>query len=166
MAGDKHFDLGGESASSPSLVSNLKNKLLYLVMGLVVLVLAAFSTVGIISLLEGKKESAVDKQIAELRAEISSLQTQIQDNKQSLDAQYEVMASSDAASFRKIFIRQEKSYQRHLNALKQGMRDLAKMLPGSRTWLEIYNEQINLVIAQSKQRVAELEAMQKGTASK
>ena len=67
---------------------------------------------------------------------------------------------SDPAVFQAVLLQQEESYQLHLTALKQGMRDLAKMMPGSRTWLEIYDEQMDEAILQSKDRVRELKALQ------
>lgn len=48
---------------------------------------------------------------------------------------------------------QEQSYQQSLAALKNGMRDLADMVPGSRSWLDDYNEEIDKAINASMQRV-------------
>lgn len=160
MANSNDFDLGGESETSSSLVSKIKAKLIYFVVGILVLVLAAFSTVGVISLLEQDNEDVLLKEIQGLKTQIEELSLEVQQNSQGLNAYHKVMASSDASSFRRMMIRQEQSYQLHLGALKQGMYDLAKMIPGSRTWLEIYNEQMDAAITQSNLRVAELEAMQ------
>jgi hypothetical protein len=68
--------------------------------------------------------------------------------------------SSSATAFKGLLLDQEQSYQLHLTALKQGMRDLARMLPGSRTWLEMYDEQMNAAIAQSVARSKQLVALQ------
>lgn len=48
---------------------------------------------------------------------------------------------------------QEQSYQQSLAALKNGMRDLADMVPGSRSWLDDYNEEIDKAVNASQQRV-------------
>ncbi len=64
--------------------------------------------------------------------------------------------NSQAAVFKTLFFEQEENYQMHLNALKQGMRDLAHMVPGSRTWLEIYNEKIDAALARSGARMNKL----------
>lgn len=48
---------------------------------------------------------------------------------------------------------QEQSYQQSLAALKNGMRDLADMVPGSRSWLDDYNEEIDKAVNASMQRV-------------
>ncbi|MCH2042257.1 MAG: hypothetical protein MK185_16620 [Saccharospirillaceae bacterium] len=71
-----------------------------------------------------------------------------------------VLDSSSATAFKQQFLAQEKSYQLHLSALKQGMRDLARMNPGSRTWLDIYNEKMDLALIQSKERQQQLESLQ------
>ncbi|WP_027910458.1 hypothetical protein [Pseudomonas sp. URMO17WK12:I4] len=48
---------------------------------------------------------------------------------------------------------QEQSYQQSLAALKNGMRDLADMVPGSRSWLDDYNQEIDKAVNASQQRV-------------
>lgn len=64
--------------------------------------------------------------------------------------------NSQAAVFKTLFFEQEENYQLHLGALKQGMRDLAHMVPGSRTWLEIYNEKMDAALARSEARMKKL----------
>ncbi|MAG42911.1 MAG: hypothetical protein CMH95_01195, partial [Oceanospirillaceae bacterium] len=71
-----------------------------------------------------------------------------------------IMDTSQASGFKEILLDQEQSYQTHLSALKQGMRDLAKMMPGSRTWLEMYDEQMDIALEESRQRVQKLAAIQ------
>ena len=71
-----------------------------------------------------------------------------------------VLDSSSASAFKEMMLSQEQSYQIHLTALKQGMRDLARMTPGSRTWLEIYDEKMDIALKQSRQREMELERLQ------
>jgi hypothetical protein len=47
---------------------------------------------------------------------------------------------------------QEQSLQQSLQTLKSGMRDLAVMIPGSRSWLDDYNEELNKIYGASVQR--------------
>lgn len=47
---------------------------------------------------------------------------------------------------------QEQSFQQSLHALKNGMRDLADMIPGSRSWLDDYNEELDKAVNASVQR--------------
>lgn len=71
-----------------------------------------------------------------------------------------ILDSSSASAFKELLLDQEQSYQLHLTALKQGMKDLSRMMPGSRTWLEIYNEKMDLALKQSKARQQQLERLQ------
>ncbi|SHL83671.1 hypothetical protein [Phytopseudomonas punonensis] len=48
---------------------------------------------------------------------------------------------------------QEQSYQQSLLGLKNGMRDLADMIPGSRSWLDDYNQEVDKAVNASQQRV-------------
>ena len=52
---------------------------------------------------------------------------------------------------------QEKDYQQVMDGLKTGMRDLANMLPGSRSWLSDYSEAIDQAKASSRKRITELQ---------
>lgn len=70
--------------------------------------------------------------------------------------------NSQASVFKALFFEQEENYQLHLQALKQGMRDLAHMVPGSRTWLEIYNEKMDAALARSEARMKKLAQIQTG----
>ena len=51
---------------------------------------------------------------------------------------------------------QEASYQQFITALQQGMYDISRMVKGSRTWYEVYKEDLNLVIRDSKEREQQL----------
>lgn len=54
-------------------------------------------------------------------------------------------------------IGQENNYQHTLNALKEGMRELAGMTPGSRSWLVFYEESLAKPMADSQARVKALQ---------
>jgi hypothetical protein len=54
-------------------------------------------------------------------------------------------------------IGQEHNYQHTLNALKEGMRELAGMTPGSRSWLDFYEESLAKPMADSQARVKALQ---------
>lgn len=59
---------------------------------------------------------------------------------------------------------QEKDFQQVVLTLQVGMRDLAYMLPGSRTWLEYYTEALSKSLATSKVRSSEIQQWAKGQA--
>lgn len=52
---------------------------------------------------------------------------------------------------------QEQDYQQVLDGLKAGMRDLANMLPGSRSWLSDYSEAIEQAKGSSRKRIGALQ---------
>ncbi|MEH6652379.1 MAG: hypothetical protein V7707_20370 [Motiliproteus sp.] len=63
------------------------------------------------------------------------------------------------SALRTLMIEQEQSYQQFLRALQQGMYDVSRMVKGSRTWFEVYKEDLDLVISDSKSRT---ELLKKG----
>lgn len=64
---------------------------------------------------------------------------------------------STAGRVAQVLQAQEKDYQQVMDGLKSGMRDLANMLPGSRSWLSDYSEAIDQAQASSRKRVTELQ---------
>lgn len=62
------------------------------------------------------------------------------------------------ARLRATIVDQEISNLQFLEALKQGMYELSRMVRGSRTWYEVYKEQLDIVIEDSEARVAKIEA--------
>ncbi len=52
---------------------------------------------------------------------------------------------------------QEQGYQQSLMALKAGMRELAGMVRGSRSWLDHYDEALNQPLAASRKRLERLQ---------
>ncbi len=59
-------------------------------------------------------------------------------------------------------IGQEQSYQKTITALKSGMRDLAGMIAGSRSWLEDYESDLNKPLAESQARAKALQQWANG----
>ena len=59
-------------------------------------------------------------------------------------------------------IGQERSYQSSIAALKLGMRDLAGMIAGSRSWLEDYEAELNKPLAESQARIKALQRWSEG----
>ena len=139
---------------------SLNRKVVILLLVVAVSGLSVFSTFGIVSLLSDDVEYATKGEVELIRGENAVLKMQIEAYEESLEQYQEVLGNSDAAAFNAILLNQEQSYQQHLVALKQGMRDLAKMLPGSRTWLEMYDEAMDAAIEQSQTRVQQLAMIQ------
>ena len=57
----------------------------------------------------------------------------------------------------RILLGQEADMQQVLINQQNSMRDLANMVPGSRSWLEDYKESTNKLLANSKARAIELQ---------
>lgn len=60
------------------------------------------------------------------------------------------------STLRQLMIEQEASYQQFLTTLQQGMYDISRMVKGSRTWFEVYKEDLDLIIEDSKTRAINL----------
>lgn len=92
----------------------------------------------------------------------------MQSQAQRLDEQQTLLASLQEARLQQVFSlaehpdsiaqvaqvlqAQERDYRQALQALKRGMRDLANMLPGSRSWLSDYEETLQQTLEHSQQR--------------
>ena len=120
---------------------------------------------------------ALQKEIGALQLLIAPLQQQIKDQQKLilLQAQQKVTPPSEAQApeavaetreqdrenvrmVARTLIGQEHNYQQTLNSLKDGMRELANMTPGSRSWLDFYTESLAKPMADSQARVKALQA--------
>ena len=158
---EQDYDLDdGQRLSLLERTVSLNRKVVILLLVVAVCGLSVLSTVGIVSLFSDDVEYATKTEVELIRGENAVLKMQVAAYEESLGQYQDILGNSDAAAFKTLILNQEQSYQQHLTALKQGMRDLAKMLPGSRTWLEKYDEKMDLALAQSAARVQELAAIQ------
>lgn len=110
---------------------------------------------------------ALEKQVLRLEQQLVVQQT-------ALSNQEELLASQQASQLTGLFDRaenpdsiaevskvlqaQERDYQQVMQGLKAGMRDLANMLPGSRSWLTDYEEAIDRAQLSSRQRSEDIQA--------
>ncbi len=124
---------------------------------------------------------ALQKEVAALQLQIAPLQQQIKDQQRligMLSQQPQKPAQQPAAEgagdstamaelqernkenvrmLALTLIGQERNYQQSLEALKAGMRELAGMTAGSRSWLEFYEDSLAKPMADSQARVKALE---------
>lgn len=137
------------------------NRVVLLIMGvLAVIAISVGVTVAVVNLMQPDVTYVDTRTFARLEKDVVILKdAAIAQEKNMLRAK-EVLDSSNASAFKALMLEQEQSYQRHLTALKQGMRDLARMVPGSRTWLEIYDEQMDEALSESRARMNRLEKIQ------
>ncbi len=117
-------------------------------------------TIAVIRLMQPDVTYVDSKSFAKLERDVGILKEAAIAYEQNMADTKSILDSSNATAFKVLMLEQEKSYQRHLNALKQGMRDLARMVPGSRTWLDIYDEQMDEALAESRARMNRLSRLQ------
>lgn len=134
---------------------------------IVVLVLAALTTsiaiaLGVVRMVRPPSSYIETEHFVNLKKEVDKTNRINKQWQQRIEELELELSNSQAGTFRTLMIEQEQSYQVHLTALKNGMRDMAHMVPGSRTWLEIYSEQMDAALAQSKARARKLTSMQIG----
>lgn len=162
--------------------STLSRLILYGVAGVVVLMLLVLLAVQVSGLLAddpnkaaAEQISQLEKQVKSLKGEISELQGQVQKQGAQLALQQsgnlagilKPAATEDPGTvgqLAKTLQGQENDFQQVILTLQVGMRDLAYMLPGSRTWLDYYTETLNKSLATSKARTLELQQWAKGQA--
>jgi hypothetical protein len=93
--------------------------------------------------------TTLKQQLASLEANQSKLSVSLPDLKNQL-------ANTQNTVLKKVMLEQEQGFQQFLSALQSGTYDLAHMVPGSRTWLDQYSEQIDRAITHSKERTKSL----------
>jgi hypothetical protein len=137
------------------------------VLGSLMLVSIGLNIYNAFSADETPRIQALEKQVLKLKQQLAVQQT-------TLNNQEELLASQQAAQLTGLFERvenpnsiaevskvlraQERDYQQVMQGLKAGMRDLANMLPGSRSWLVHYEEAIDRAQLNSRQRSEEIQA--------
>lgn len=158
---DDEYDLS--DSQRLTILENTANTNRNILIVMVLLALVGISvaiTVVVLKFAEPKVIYAEQRELNALVQQVALLEKTTADWQANLTDINTVLDSSSATAFKKVLISQELSYQTHLTALKQGMRDLARMTPGSRTWLDIYNEKMDEALKQSKERQRQLERVQ------
>ncbi|WP_369601131.1 hypothetical protein AAIA72_15155 [Hahella sp. SMD15-11] len=99
---------------------------------------------------------------ARLREDIEALRGQLPALTEELPKLRALVTNSSTPALQQILLDQEKSIQSFLKALKTGMYDLARMIPGSRTWLDIYGQQMDEALRESLDRMRRLQRLKNG----
>ena len=141
------------------------NKIVLLIVALLLIVIISVSiTVITITVFGDEEEESVNLEVVEeLQLQISELTSQneaqtqqIKSLKKILPVIQDQLGNTSNLKLLNVVMEQEKGNQEFLEALRTGMYDLAHMLPGSRTWLEVYGEKVDLAEAHSKDREKDL----------
>jgi chromosome segregation ATPase len=147
--------------------------LLFALAAVLVMTLVSWLTIALLSKPEVKQESISAGQIQGLQEQAAALQKQItaleQTSRQHGDQLGSLHSSKPVVTLAKgdnravqqqvaqTLIGQEQSFQLSLAALKNGMRDLAGMIAGSRSWLSDYQEALDKQMADSQARAKHLQ---------
>ena len=101
-----------------------------------------------IQALEGQAEllEQYDIRLAELSSQLKNLDSKIE--------------NSSNATIQRVLIEQEQAKQKFMDTVRSAIYDLAHMVPGSRSWLELYSEQLDEATVKSQQREQALEELQ------
>jgi hypothetical protein len=130
-------------------------------LGGLMLLLIGFNLYSLMSRADESRIDALEQQVLQLEQQLAVQQV-------ALTNQEKLLVSQQAATLSGVFAQaenpdsiaqvsavlraQERDYQQVMQGLKVGMRDLANMLPGSRSWLADYNEIIDRAEFNSQKR--------------
>lgn len=134
-----------------------QNRLLLSIVALVIVIgLSVSITIGIIKVLRGDEPYAKVRELEQQQEQLQQMMANLEDMQERIALLEQNYQLSSAADIKATMVKQEQSYRQFLYGMKVGMVDLAKMVTGSRTWLEVYSEKIDEVIEGSEEREAEL----------
>ena len=142
-----------------------KNRTIIAIVGLTLLVILSVSiTVLILRLMHVDEPYVPISTFEDQKLIIQELKTDLKEQQKLIAALTLTYDKSQVAAFQQNMIEQEQSYQEFLATLRVGMYDLAKMVQGSRTWLDVYNESLEDAQDLSKQREKNLKRINTKTA--
>lgn len=163
--------------------SKLNRLIIYGLAGAVLVIVLVTVIVQAVTLMSSPAVDQAVEQMDGLKKQLHSMQGEVADLKAQLhlqEAQLAQVAQQQKGNLAgilkpaqspgtvdqlaKTLLGQESDFQQVVLTLQVGMRDLAYMLPGSRTWLEYYTEALNKSVATSKVRSTEIQQWAKGQA--
>ena len=137
------------------------------VLGSLMLVSAGLNVYSLLSSTDDARMVALEKQVKHLEQQVATQQATLQHQDELLASHqatrltglFERVENPDSiAQVSKVLQSQERDYQVVMQGLKAGMRDLANMLPGSRSWLADYDEVIERAQLNSRARAEAIQA--------
>lgn len=149
------------------------NKIVLISMALFLIIAVSVSATFLVVTIFTEEDTAGDSEtVIALQAKVLELEKTIEEMKKvtkssrnELLVLKEKVSNSSNLTLQQIILDQERGHQTFLDTLRSGMYDLAHMLPGSRTWLEVYGEKVDKAEIYSKDREKALLKLQKGTMS-
>lgn len=131
---------------------------------LAIIALSVLITFGVISATSPYADTLTPQNFQTLQQEVSSLKQENKTQAKALDKlqqrvhtlEHSPGGSQATQMMRDTLIGQDQSFARFIKIMKSGMHDLANMVPGSRTWLEVYEDALDKVLHKSSARVKQL----------
>jgi hypothetical protein len=121
-----------------------KNRIVIIIVAVtMVVVLSVSFTMLILKLFHVDEPYVSLSSFDEQTAIIELMQMKIDKQASTIETLSLTYQQSQVATFQQTMVEQEQSYQDFISALKMGMFDLAKMVQGSRTWLDVYNDRLD-----------------------
>lgn len=136
-------------------------------LGTLMLISAGLNIYSLFSADDASRIEALEQQVLTLEQRLTVQQTALSNLEALLASQqasqltglFERAENPDSiVQVSKVLQAQERDYQQVMQGLKVGMRDLANMLPGSRSWLADYQEVIDRAQLNSRKRSEEIQA--------
>ena len=108
--------------------------------------------------------TTLQTEVIELKQQLASFDAKLDKLAVMLPGLKNQLANTQNTVLKNVMLEQEQGFQKFLSALQSGTYDLAHMVPGSRTWLDQYSNQIDRSISHSKERIKSLKNLNSNTA--
>lgn len=148
------------------------NKIVLISMALFLIIAVSVSATFLVVSIVTEDDTGDSESVLALQAKVTELENTIESIKKLTKSSRneflvlkEKVSNSSNQMLQQVTLEQERDHQAFLEALRSGMYDLAHMLPGSRTWLEVYSDKIDKADAHSKSREKALLKLQNGSIS-
>jgi hypothetical protein len=137
------------------------------ILGALMLLLIGLNAYSLFTSGDDPRVEALEQQVLQLERRLEVQQSALSNQEKLLASQqaeklsglFERVENPDSiAEVSKVLRAQERDYQQVMQGLKAGMRDLANMLPGSRSWLAHYEESISRAQLNSRMRSEDIQA--------
>ena len=141
------------------------NRIILLVISLILIIgLSVTVTSVIINAMTEEEEPVSSQRVADLEQVMVTLNDRLDYQQKAIDRlnrqAEEGGGGGTSPLMQRHLVQQEKDYQEYLKAMKTGMHDLSRMIPGSRVWLEAFDEDMDKQLTNSQVRLRMLESRQ------
>ena len=110
-------------------------------------------------------QEAVDQQLQGIHAELATMQSTLDKEKETLDefdarlnTMKEESSSTRLIALKKVYLDREKDYQHMVDVLRGSTESLANMMPGQRDWVDFYNTEMEGLKKRSRAREVAVDA--------